>query len=117
MRLRLESSYNNRLRATPNYTVFLVSNMAQCEQFFVSGRVQGVFFRASTRDRAGELGLNGWVKNLADGRVQVLACGEPSALESLSQWLQQGPPRARVETVKREPATIETPASGFEIRH
>jgi len=66
---------------------------------FVSGRVQGVYFRASTRDRARELGVTGYARNLADGRVEVLACGPIAAVEQLCAWLRQGPPAARVDVV------------------
>jgi len=66
---------------------------------FVSGRVQGVYFRASTRDRARELGVTGHARNLADGRVEVLACGPVTAVEQLCAWLWQGPPAARVDAV------------------
>ncbi|MBQ0803244.1 MAG: acylphosphatase, partial [Sulfitobacter litoralis] len=54
-----------------------------CSRFYVSGRVQGVFFRVSTRDQARALGLAGEVSNLADGRVAVMACGSQAALDSL----------------------------------
>ena len=76
--------------------------MSQCIRCRVSGRVQGVFFRASTRDRARELGLRGYARNLDDGRVEVLACGLPAALESLQAWLWQGPPSAEVSDVQCE---------------
>jgi acylphosphatase len=68
----------------------------------VSGRVQGVYFRASTRDRANELGVTGYARNLADGRVEVLACGAPSAVQQLCDWLWHGPPAARVDEVATE---------------
>lgn len=71
-------------------------------RFLVSGRVQGVFFRASTGMRARELGLTGYAKNLADGCVEVVACGTPEALAALEAWLHQGPPAARVDAVGRE---------------
>jgi acylphosphatase len=61
--------------------------------------VQGVYFRASTRDRARELGLTGYARNLADGRVEVLACGSVVAVEQLCAWLWRGPPAARVDAV------------------
>lgn len=70
-----------------------------CMRFVVSGRVQGVFFRASTRARAQALGLTGHALNREDGSVEVLACGEPKALEALREWLHQGPPAARVTGV------------------
>jgi acylphosphatase len=66
---------------------------------FVSGRVQGVFFRDHTRRWASSLGLTGWVRNLWDGRVEVLAEGEKENLESLIARLKQGPPSASVENV------------------
>ena len=66
----------------------------------MSGRVQGVFYRASTRQRAHELGCRGYARNLADGRVEVLAVGEPAAVHALIEWLWQGPPAAHVTDVK-----------------
>jgi acylphosphatase len=74
-----------------------VTAATAARRFFVSGRVQGVFFRASTARRAQELGLNGVARNLADGRVEVLAVGDPAALDRLAEWLRTGPPRARVD--------------------
>lgn len=73
--------------------------------WLVSGRVQGVFFRESTRRQAEPLGLAGHAVNLSDGRVEVVACGSTSALDQLEQWLQHGPRSAIVEQVERtEPA-------------
>jgi len=65
----------------------------------VSGRVQGVGFRHHTKVRARELGLAGWVRNQADGRVEVWAEGEARAVEALVEWLRRGPPAARVEAL------------------
>ncbi|MGB5671757.1 MAG: acylphosphatase, partial [Sedimenticolaceae bacterium] len=76
-----------------------------CRRFLVSGRVQGVWFRASTRQRAQELGLTGRAVNLADGRVEVIACGEPAALDALAAWLWHGPEMASVEDVVSEQVT------------
>lgn len=73
-----------------------------CVRFIVRGRVQGVFFRASAREQALRLGVSGHAKNLRDGNVEVLACGDAQALDALEVWLQHGPPTARVETVSRE---------------
>jgi acylphosphatase len=67
---------------------------------YVSGRVQGVFYRASTRQRALELGCTGYARNLPDGRVEVLAVGEPQAVKTLIDWLWQGPPAAKVTEVE-----------------
>ena len=72
-------------------------------RFLVSGRVQGVFFRAATRSEAQRLGIAGTARNLADGRVEVVANGSDDALSTLERWLWQGPPSARVEDVRREP--------------
>lgn len=69
---------------------------------YVSGRVQGVFFRQSTRDKALALQLTGWVKNLPDGRVELIASGSPEHIELFASWLQKGPPLARVEQLIME---------------
>jgi acylphosphatase len=74
----------------------------------VSGRVQGVFFRASTREQARALGVTGHARNLPDGRVEVLACGEPLAVVALCEWLWVGPPTARVTAVEVAEIPIET---------
>lgn len=72
-------------------------------RFLVSGRVQGVFFRASTREQAFRLGLTGRAVNLDDGRVEVWARGDDDALDALQAWLQRGPPAARVVAVEVRP--------------
>lgn len=85
-----------------------------CVRFRVSGRVQGVFFRASTRERALALGLSGHAINLDDGRVEVLAFGDEAAIETLHQWLHQGPPAAKVQAVESEPLPMaDEPPTGF----
>ena len=68
-------------------------------RFVVAGRVQGVFFRASTAQEAARLGVRGHAINLADGRVEVLAAGSAAAVAALHGWLQRGPPAARVDSV------------------
>jgi acylphosphatase len=68
----------------------------------VAGRVQGVFYRASTRQRALELGVTGFARNLSDGRVEVLACGEPGAVGALCDWLWQGSPASHVTSIEVE---------------
>ena len=70
-------------------------------RFVVSGRVQGVSFRASTCHEGRKLGLEGWVRNRQDGTVEVLACGSDQQLRLLEEWLWQGPPGARVSAVER----------------
>ncbi len=74
-----------------------------CARFIVTGKVQGVFFRASTRERALRLGLTGHAKNLANGNVEVVASGSREAVDELDAWLHHGPPAACVENVRREP--------------
>ncbi|MBU0501394.1 MAG: acylphosphatase [Gammaproteobacteria bacterium] len=85
-----------------------------CVRCLISGRVQGVWYRDSTRRKAVELGLRGSATNLADGRVAVVACGEANRIERLKAWLHQGPPRALVERVDCEPIP-ERPMTGFAI--
>jgi acylphosphatase len=82
--------------------------------FLVSGRVQGVWFRAATRERALALQLRGVARNLADGGVEVQAIGEDAALDELEQWLWQGPPLAKVEAVQRQPLAAGAAFDGFE---
>ena len=67
---------------------------------YVSGRVQGVFFRDHTRRWASSLGLTGWVRNLSDGRVEVTAEGDKERIETLISKLKEGPPLARVDKVE-----------------
>ena len=84
-------------------------------RFVVVGRVQGVFFRASTRTQAQQLGLSGYARNLADGSVEVVASGSAEALDALERWLHVGPPAARVTNVQRQAAErVTTP--GFAIQ-
>jgi acylphosphatase len=82
---------------------------------FVSGRVQGVFYRATTRDQARDAGVEGWVRNLDDGRVEAVFEGPESAVESMVEWCHTGSSRARVDDVE---VTYEAPEGldGFEIR-
>ncbi|HEU4617980.1 MAG TPA: acylphosphatase [Gammaproteobacteria bacterium] len=84
-------------------------------RYLVSGRVQGVYYRAATAQEAARLGVSGWARNLRDGRVEVLAHGEAEALEALCEWLWQGPPAAAVSGVQVE-HTDEEPSPGFRIR-
>ncbi len=87
-------------------------------RMFISGRVQGVFYRAYTLEEARRLGLRGWVMNLPDGRVEVLAEGEPDRLTRLKAWCWQGPPYALVRNVDvREEPVKEGEFTGFDVRH
>lgn len=83
---------------------------------FVSGYVQGVFFRSTTRDIAKSLSLSGWVRNLADGRVEIMAEGEEEDVKRLIEWAKKGPPGARVLDVKVEYKEPQGAFEGFEIR-
>lgn len=74
----------------------------QAIRCLVAGRVQGVYYRAATQARAAELGVDGWVRNLGDGRVEVVAEGAHDAVAALARWLWQGPPAARVDAVHVE---------------
>ena len=82
---------------------------------FVSGRVQGVYFRATTRDTAEEQGVDGWVRNLQDGRVEAVFEGSEDAVESMVEFCHEGSPMAEVEDVEVE---YEAPQGeeGFRIR-
>ncbi|XOZ33933.1 acylphosphatase [Halomonadaceae bacterium KBTZ08] len=78
----------------------------------VEGRVQGVSFRDSTRLKAQQLGVTGYARNRPDGSVEVLACGDASAVNQLVDWLHEGPPAASVSRVDSQPSSAEAPA-GF----
>jgi acylphosphatase len=82
----------------------------------IAGQVQGVFFRDSTRQKAEELNLAGWVKNLPDGRVEAVFEGPPDEVKKMLRWCEEGPQQATVENVDTD---IEDPVgdlSGFEVR-
>lgn len=88
--------------------------MDKCIRIIVSGKVQGVFFRASTRDQANILGVSGFVRNLADGRVEIVAQGPASQLEDFVAWCGQGPPGAKVTNCNIEEHTPKA-FRGFDI--
>ncbi|MFO7705656.1 MAG: acylphosphatase [Halopseudomonas sp.] len=69
-------------------------------QGYVRGQVQGVGFRQATVRQANKLGIDGWVRNLPDGSVEVMLCGEASALEAMTAWLHTGPVAAKVDSVE-----------------
>ena len=86
-------------------------------RFLVFGRVQGVYFRHSTRLEAKRLVVRGIARNLPDGSVEVLALGAASAVEELRIWLQRGPAQARVDAVREtNPGEIDPIPQGFEVR-
>jgi acylphosphatase len=86
-------------------------------QVIVRGRVQGVYFRASARDRARQLGLSGWVRNCADGSVEILAEGDKARLEQLLVWCHNGPPGAVVIDLEGEWQEANGEFAGFVIRY
>lgn len=90
--------------------------MQKCLYCLVSGRVQGVFFRASAQAEAQRLGITGWARNLPDGRVEVMACGDGDALERFRQWLGQGPPQAEVADVEVEECAFDPSLERFDVR-
>jgi acylphosphatase len=85
---------------------------------FVSGRVQGVFYRASTQRKATAFAISGYARNLPDGRVEVLMAGTSPAVQSMIEWLRTGPPAARVEQVEVleiDPESAEGIPVGFRV--
>lgn len=83
----------------------------------VEGRVQGVWFRASTRAEASRLGLAGWVRNLPDGAVEAVAEGPREALETLVAWARRGPPGARVDQLQVDWEQPRGEPAGFVVRY
>jgi len=73
----------------------------------ISGRVQGVWFRADTKDKAEQLGIGGWVRNTTDGKVEAVFEGDEENIKEMLDWCRHGPPSAKVENVKvkRQPAS------------
>jgi acylphosphatase len=85
-----------------------------CRRCFVSGRVQGVFYRATCVRKAQEMGVTGFARNLADGRVEVLACGEAPLVQAFVQWLWEGSQASRVtavETTTVDPGSVQRTTS------
>lgn len=84
---------------------------------FVSGKVQGVFFRSSTEEKAQEIGVTGWVRNLADGRVEAVFEGEQDKVEEMVHWCKKGPQYAIVDGVEVIPENYKGEFQGFIIRY
>ena len=88
-----------------------------CRRSFVSGRVQGVFYRATCVRKAESLGLTGYARNLQDGRVEVLACGAPASVEQFVAWLWEGSPASKVTAVETSDVDVaegaKAPGPGF----
>ena len=91
--------------------------MKRRAHLFISGRVQGVFYRANTRDQARRLGLTGWVRNLPDGRVEAVVEGEEEKIKELIDWCHQGPPGAQVRGVEVRWEDYRGEFADFEIRY
>ena len=89
--------------------------MSECRRFRVSGFVQGVGFRYYTQKQAIRLGLVGWVRNLANGDVELVACGKRARLDELYAWLQTGPTMAKVHRVEVDPTEETETFTGFSI--
>lgn len=86
-------------------------------RLLITGRVQGVCYRATACDQALELGLRGWVRNRSDGSVEALAIGTPENVDAFISWCWQGPRAAKVEQVQVEPVQSGENLWSFEIRY
>ncbi len=84
---------------------------------FISGRVQGVFFRGRTKERASQLGLKGWVRNLRDGRVEAVFEGEKGVVEKMLMWCKEGPTYARVSDVETQWEEYTGEYEDFDVRY
>jgi len=82
----------------------------------IQGVVQGVWFRAGTRDEAERLGVSGWVRNVPDGSVEAFVQGPDAAVDTLIEWCWRGPAGARVDRIDQSPAAAEPGLKGFGIR-
>jgi acylphosphatase len=90
--------------------------MSDCLHIIVKGRVQGVCFRAQTQNQANNLNIRGFVRNLANGDVEILAQGEQDTLQQLLAWSREGPPRANVSEVIANAQPSSEVFDSFEIR-
>jgi acylphosphatase len=82
----------------------------------ISGRVQGVYFRGTVKEMAQSMGLNGWVRNLTDGRVEAVFEGEADDVRRMVSWCEKGPPAARVDDVTTDWGSPTRELSGFKLR-
>ncbi|MBX3000218.1 MAG: acylphosphatase [Caldilineaceae bacterium] len=89
---------------------------AICRHLLIGGRVQGVGFRMNTLLQANQLGVHGWVRNLPDDRVEVLAWGERQAMDQFIEWCRRGPLHARVDAVEIFDGTSDPKLNGFVVR-
>lgn len=91
--------------------------MIVAKYVLISGRVQGVWFRATTKEKAEELGVTGWVRNTSDGKVEAVFVGEEEKVDELIKWCHHGPPLAEVEKVDVKPYTLNEEFQRFTIRY
>lgn len=85
-------------------------------EIIVSGKVQGVFYRQSAREKALELGLRGYVENMSNGNVRLIVTGPDDKLEALYQWCRVGPPKAEVKGITKTTIPVMRVFEGFEIK-
>ena len=83
----------------------------------ISGRVQGVWFRSSTKQKAEQLGVTGWVRNTKDGRVEAIFEGEENSVKSLIEWCHHGPPLAKIEKVEVKNQNFTNGFDDFSIKY
>jgi acylphosphatase len=92
------------------------SGATKAVHLVVTGRVQGVFFRSSTREQGERTGVTGWVRNRSDGSVEAHIQGPPELVDALVDWCRRGPPTAHVETAVVGPVAVDPTLTGFGIR-
>jgi acylphosphatase len=90
--------------------------MEKAVHLLISGRVQGVSFRYYTRQKAAELTVDGWVRNLMNGQVEAWVQGEEGLVDKMVNWCRQGPPSARVDEIRMADESLDSELTGFEIR-
>ena len=79
----------------------------KCIELVIKGKVQGVFFRKHTKDKARQHGVKGFVQNKDDGSVYIIACGEDESIENFSKWCHQGPDAAKVVSIEKQDIPVE----------
>jgi acylphosphatase len=91
--------------------------MQKTVHVFIKGKVQGVFFRANTKEQAEKRNISGWVKNTSDGRVEAVFQGDDSSVDDLIEWCHQGPSMSKVSDVTVESIDTDELFDGFSIRY
>lgn len=86
-------------------------------RIIVKGLVQGIFFRVGTKEKAQQLGITGWVRNLDSDKVEIIAEGEKKKIEELTKWCKKGPSSARIEEIKTEWQSCKAEFRDFDIRY